>query len=99
LANVPVHAATGDIHGPVDQGIFTAYTEEGQGERRSALACLSLAQETGAHLTIQAAAMRYAVPPRSSEISASPSSTPRTAVGVLAGASRNWRGPAPAWPA
>ena len=48
---------------PLIKSIFTAYTEEGQGERESALAyALSLAQETGAHLTIQAAAMLYAVP-------------------------------------
>jgi nucleotide-binding universal stress UspA family protein len=45
------------------KSIFTAYTEEGQGELDSALGyALSLAQQTAAHLTIQAAAMRYAIP-------------------------------------
>lgn len=48
---------------PSIKSIFTAYTEEGQGERESALGyALSLAQQAGAHLTIQAAAMRYAIP-------------------------------------
>ncbi|MCO5090318.1 universal stress protein [Bosea sp. (in: a-proteobacteria)] len=45
------------------KSIFTAYTEEGQGEQESALGyALSLAQQAAAHLTIQAAAMRYAIP-------------------------------------
>jgi nucleotide-binding universal stress UspA family protein len=45
------------------KSIFTAYTEEGQGEQDAALGyALSLAQQTAAHLTIQAAAMRYAIP-------------------------------------
>jgi len=49
---------------PSIKSIFTAYTEEGQGELESALGyALSLAQQAGAHLTIQAAAMRYAIPP------------------------------------
>ena len=48
---------------PSIKSIFTAYTEEGQGEQESALGyALSLAQQAGAHLTIQAAAMRYAIP-------------------------------------
>ena len=48
---------------PSIKSIFTAYTEEGQGERESAIGyALSLAQKAGAHLTIQAAAMRYAIP-------------------------------------
>ena len=48
---------------PSIKSIFTAYTEEGQGEQEAALGyALSLAQQAGAHLTIQAAAMRYAVP-------------------------------------
>ncbi|QEL24402.1 universal stress protein [Bosea sp. F3-2] len=48
---------------PSIKSIFTAYTEEGQGELESALGyALSLAQQAGAHLTIQAAAMRYAIP-------------------------------------
>jgi len=48
---------------PSIRSVFTAYTEEGQGEHESALGyALSLAQQAKAHLTIQAAAMRYAVP-------------------------------------
>jgi nucleotide-binding universal stress UspA family protein len=48
---------------PSIKSIFTAYTEEGQGEQDSALGyALSLARQAGAHLTVQAAAMRYAIP-------------------------------------
>lgn len=48
---------------PSIKSVFTAYTEEGQGEHEFAVGyALSLAQQAGAHLTIQAAAMRYAVP-------------------------------------
>jgi len=48
---------------PSIRSVFTAYTEEGQEEVSAALGyALSLAQQAGAHLTIQAAAMRYAVP-------------------------------------
>lgn len=48
---------------PSIKSVFTAYTEEGQGEQDAALGyALSLAEQSGAHLTIQAAAMRYAVP-------------------------------------
>lgn len=48
---------------PSIKSVFTAYTEEGQGEHDTALSyALSLAEQAGAHLTIQAAAMRYAVP-------------------------------------
>ncbi|MBN9437849.1 universal stress protein [Bosea sp. (in: a-proteobacteria)] len=48
---------------PMIKSVFTAYTEEGEGEREAALGyALSLAQQAGAHLTVQAAAMRYNVP-------------------------------------
>lgn len=48
---------------PPIKSIFTAYSEEGQGEPEAALGyALSLAQQCGAHLTVQAAAMRYAIP-------------------------------------
>lgn len=48
---------------PAIKSIFTAFTEEGQGERSAALGyALSLAEQAGAHLTIEAAAMRYTVP-------------------------------------
>ncbi|KRE11283.1 hypothetical protein ASE63_20210 [Bosea sp. Root381] len=48
---------------PSIKSVFTAFTEEGQGELSAALGyALSLAQQAGAHLTIQAAAMRYTVP-------------------------------------
>ena len=44
---------------PSIKSVFTAFTEEGQGELSAALGyALSLAQQAGAHLTIQAAAMR-----------------------------------------
>lgn len=45
------------------KSVFVAFTEEGRGEHSSALAyALSLSQQAKAHLTIQAASMRYAVP-------------------------------------
>ena len=48
---------------PMIKSVFTAYTEEGEGEREAALGyALSLAQQAGAHLTVQAAAMRYNIP-------------------------------------
>ncbi|MGO4171263.1 universal stress protein [Bosea sp. TAF32] len=48
---------------PSIKSVFTAYTEEGLGEHDTALGyALSLAEQAGAHLSIQAAAMRYAVP-------------------------------------
>jgi len=48
---------------PSIKSVLVAFTEEGRGEHSSALAyALSLSQQSGAHLTIQAASMRYAVP-------------------------------------
>lgn len=48
---------------PSIKSVFTAYTEEGQGKQDSALGyALSLAQQAAAHLTVQAAAMRYTIP-------------------------------------
>ncbi|PTM40291.1 universal stress protein [Bosea sp. 124] len=45
------------------KSVLVAFTEEGRGERSSALAyALSLSQQAKAHLTVQAASMRYAVP-------------------------------------
>ena len=45
------------------KSVLVAFTEEGRGEHSSALAyALSLSQQAGAHLTLQAASMRYAVP-------------------------------------
>ncbi|PZO03529.1 MAG: universal stress protein UspA [Hyphomicrobiales bacterium] len=45
------------------KSVFVAFTEEGRGEHSSALAyALSLSQQASAHLTLQAASMRYNVP-------------------------------------
>lgn len=48
---------------PSIKSVFVAFTEEGRGEHSSALAyAMSLSQQAGAHLTLQAASMRYGVP-------------------------------------
>jgi len=45
------------------KSVFVGFTEEGRGEKSSALAyALSLSQKARAHLTLQAASMRYAIP-------------------------------------
>ena len=45
------------------KSVFVAFTEEGRGEHSSALAyAMSLSQQANAHLTLQAASMRYGVP-------------------------------------
>lgn len=45
------------------KSVLVAFTEEGRGETSSALAyALSLSQQARAHLTLQAASMRYAIP-------------------------------------
>jgi nucleotide-binding universal stress UspA family protein len=45
------------------KSVLVAFTEEGRGEKSSALAyALSLSQQAKAHLTLQAASMRYAIP-------------------------------------
>ncbi|HEV7257406.1 MAG TPA: universal stress protein [Bosea sp. (in: a-proteobacteria)] len=45
------------------KSVLVAFTEEGRGEKSSALAyALSLSQQADAHLTLQAASMRYAIP-------------------------------------
>ncbi|CAN7733372.1 universal stress protein [Bosea sp. LjRoot9] len=45
------------------KSVFVAFTEEGRGEHSTALAyAVSLSQQARAHLTIQVASMRYAVP-------------------------------------
>lgn len=45
------------------KSVLVAFTEEGRGEKSSALAyALSLSQQARAHLTLQAASMRYAIP-------------------------------------
>ncbi|WP_332684955.1 universal stress protein [Bosea sp. (in: a-proteobacteria)] len=48
---------------PSIKSVFTAHAEEGAGEHNTALGyALSLAEQAGAHLTIQAAAMCYSIP-------------------------------------